>query len=144
MDLNDGRILKTVEEPFSEHAKAVYPKPDDYPHNSAHHGLALSGDGTRLCDAGTIDDTVSIVSTEDLTIRSTIAVGSIPYWATTSEDGKYCFVSLSGEDAVSVIDFESGEQVGHVKVGRFPQRSRLVRLSALSRANFGLTSPSRD
>jgi YVTN family beta-propeller protein len=55
-------------------------------------------------------------------------VGNVPYWATTSPDGKTCFVSLSGSDAVSVIDYALGVEVTTVPVGKFPQRSRLGRV----------------
>ena len=60
-DLTTGKIGHTLEEPLSEFAKANYPTKDDYPHNGAHHGLALSSDGEYLCDAGTIDNNVAIV-----------------------------------------------------------------------------------
>jgi DNA-binding beta-propeller fold protein YncE len=124
-DLVSGTITSTVTEPMSDFAKANYPTRDDYPHDSAHHGLALSGDGTRLCDAGTIDNTVSIVATADMTVVSTVDVGLIPYWATTSVDGRSCLLSLSGDDAVAVIDYMTGQQLARVPVGKFPQRNRL-------------------
>src|SRR5207302_900728 len=100
-DLTFGLITATVHEPLSDFARATYPTRDDYPHDSAHHGLALSGDGTRLCDAGTIDNTVSIVSSANLAVESHVDVGLVPYWATTSADGKSCFVSVSGANVVS-------------------------------------------
>jgi DNA-binding beta-propeller fold protein YncE len=124
-DLVSGNTEATLTEPLSDFAKANYPTHDDYPHDSAHHGLALSADGTRLCDAGTIDNTVSIVSTASMTVISTVDVGLIPYWATTSVDGNSCLVSLSGDNAVAVIDYASGRQVARVPVGQFPQRNRL-------------------
>jgi DNA-binding beta-propeller fold protein YncE len=122
-------IVKTLTEPQSAFAMMNYPTPDDYPHDSAHHGLAMSGDGSKLCDCGTIDNTVSIVTTADLTVSKVIDVGMIPYWATTSPDGKTCFVSLSGDGAVSVVDYDKAEQVMTVKVGKFPQRSRIGHLT---------------
>jgi YVTN family beta-propeller protein len=127
-DLERGEITHTVDEPLSAFAKANYNSKSDYPHWSAHHGLALSGDGTKLCDAGTIDDTVSIVSTATMTVTTTIDVGTIPYWATTSADGKLCFVSNSGSNDVSVIDYETGRELARTPVGRFPQRSRVGRI----------------
>jgi len=127
-DLTTGTTTATYREPMSAFATANYPTKEDYPHDSAHHGLALSGDGARLCDAGTIDNTVSIVRTAELTAVRTIDVGLIPYWATTSADGAFCVVSLSGANAVSIINYATAEHVTDVAVGAFPQRSRLGRL----------------
>jgi YVTN family beta-propeller protein len=127
-DLVSGAIVGRSEQPMSDFAKANYPTKDDYPHDSAHHGLAMSGDGSRLCDLGTIDNTVSIVTTSDLAVQSTIDVGLIPYWASTSSDGTRCFVSLSGDNAVAVVDYATGEVVTRINVGKFPQRNRLGRI----------------
>jgi DNA-binding beta-propeller fold protein YncE len=124
-DLVSGAITAKVEEPLSDFAKSTYPTRDDYPHDSAHHGLALSGDGTRLCDAGTIDNTATIITTSDLKVQSTVDVGLIPYWATTSVDGKSCLLSISGDNVVSVVDYASGKLLQKVPVGKFPQRNRL-------------------
>jgi YVTN family beta-propeller protein len=129
-DLASGKVVGRLEEPLSPFAQANYPTLDDYPHNSAHHGLAISGDGTRLCDAGTIDNTVSIVAADSLKVLSTASVGMIPYWAQTSVDGTTCFVSLSGDDAVSVIDYATGSEIARIPVGHFPQRIRATRLRA--------------
>jgi YVTN family beta-propeller protein len=128
-DLTSGTIVTQVEQSKSTFATMNYPTPDDYPHDSAHHGLALSGDGSKLCDCGTIDNTVSIVSSADLKVVTTIDVGLIPYWATTSTDGATCYVSLSGDNAVSVIDYATGHEMKRVMVGKFPQRSRLGKLA---------------
>jgi DNA-binding beta-propeller fold protein YncE len=127
-DLASGRTTATVDEPLSAFAEATYPTRDDYPHDSAHHGLALSGDGARLCDVGTIDNTVSIVSTAEMTVETTVDVGLIPYWATTSVDGSACFVSVGGDNAVAVVDYATGQKIATTPVGRFPQRNRLGRL----------------
>jgi DNA-binding beta-propeller fold protein YncE len=132
-DLHAGQVLHTLEEPLSAFATANYPTRDDYPHDSAHHGLAMTADGSKLCDAGTIDNTVSIVRTADMTVGTTLDTGMIPYWATTSADSSACFVSLSGDNAVSVVDYSTERELKRVPVGRFPQRSRLgkVRKSAV-------------
>ena len=61
-------------------------------------------------------------------VEHTVDVGLVPYWATNSPDGRYCFVSLSGDNAISVIDYQRGEQVKVVPVQKFPQRSRLGRV----------------
>jgi len=127
-DLNAGKIVATVNQPFSEHAKSL--KPDDYPKNSAHHGLALSGDGRTLCDVGTIDDYVALVSTDGLVDKAFVnyPTNSLPYWGQTSTDGNYCYVSLSQANAVSVIDYRSGTEVARVPVGTFPQRERVSKV----------------
>jgi YVTN family beta-propeller protein len=124
-DLEASQEIARSDQPLSEFAMTTYKGYDEYPHDSAHHGLALSGDGTRLCDCGTIDNTVTIVSTDDMQVVNTIDVGNVPYWATTSPDGRYCYVSLSGSDAISVIDYQTATEVMTVPVGKFPQRSRL-------------------
>jgi hypothetical protein len=63
-------------------------KPDDYPNNSAHHGMAMSVDGSKLCAAGTIDDYVAIISRPALTTDHIVNLGKLPSWTVTSTDGK--------------------------------------------------------
>lgn len=138
-DLTTGQITHTLEQPFSEFAIANYPTFDDYPHDSAHHGLALSGDGTRLCDAGTIDNAVMIVATATMSVETTIDVGMLPYWATTSVDGNHCMISVSGDDEILIIDYSTGEERARVPVGRFPLRNRLGRVPEIV---VGALSPS--
>ncbi|MEY9875158.1 YVTN family beta-propeller protein [Streptacidiphilus sp. MAP12-33] len=123
-DLATGQQVRTYPMPYSAAGAAL--SPDSYPQNSAHHGLALSGDDSRVCDAGTIDDYASIVRTADGGTVGTVTypTGSLPYWATSSADGTLCFVSLSKADAVSVIDYTTGTELARVPVGAFPQRER--------------------
>ncbi|MCW2916292.1 MAG: hypothetical protein JWN52_4360 [Actinomycetia bacterium] len=124
-NLASGKITRTINMPFSAAGQAL--SPDSYPNNSAHHGMALNGDESKLCDVGTIDDYTAIVSRPGLTTDGTVTydTGSIPYWSTSSVDGQYCFVSLSGKNAVSVIDYRTAKEVARVPVGTFPQRERL-------------------
>lgn len=137
-DLDSSTTLATVDQPYS--ATAASESPDSYPQNSAHHGIALSGDGTKLCDVGTIDDYAKIVDVSTLTTRATVTypTGSIPYWAATSVDGDYCFVPLSAGNAVSVISYATGQEVARVPVGDFPQRGRLAQVTGAAVA--GLSS----
>jgi YVTN family beta-propeller protein len=53
-----------------------------------------------------------------------VAQGKKPYWATNSADGKFCYVSFSGDDAVSVIAYKQRREVARIPVGDHPQRMR--------------------
>lgn len=127
-DLRSGTISKTLELPLTEFAKKTYLTPDEYPHDSSHHGLAMSGDGQRLCDADTIGNRIAIVRTDSMTLERSIDTGLVPYWSTTSVGGDHCIVSLSGDNQISVINYVTGQEVKRVSVGLFPQRTRLGRI----------------
>jgi DNA-binding beta-propeller fold protein YncE len=133
-DLVAGRIVRTVELPYSEEGQATHP--DDYPGNSAHHGIAMSGDGTRLCVAGTIDDYAAILSRPALTTQRIVPVGDIPYWTQSSFDGRYCYVTLSGDDEMVVLSYATGDVVARVPVGDFPQRERNAKVSETALATL--------
>ena len=128
-DLVTGRITRTVPMPFSPAGQAL--SPDSYPNSSAHHGMALSGDTTRLCDVGTIDDYTAVIARPGLSTVGTVTypTGTLPYWATTSVDGRYCLVSLSNANAVSIVDYTTATEIARVPVGSFPQRERLARVA---------------
>jgi DNA-binding beta-propeller fold protein YncE len=105
----------------------------DYLLDSAHHGLAINRRGTKLCAAGTMSDYAAIVSRKTLELQRTVPVGRTPYWSAASENGRYCFVSVAGDDRVSVISFKTAREVARIRVGDHPQRMRTgsVRRSAL-------------
>ena len=92
--------------------------------DSAHHGLAINPDGTKLCAAGTMSNYAAIVSTDDFEFTQIRDIDR-PYWSTNSGDGRYCFVSASGADEVVVIDYESEREVARFPVGDHPQRMRM-------------------
>jgi YVTN family beta-propeller protein len=127
-DLAAGRILRTITMPFSDEGEAM--SPDAYPGNSAHHGMAASGDWRKLCVAGTINDYAAIISRPGLTTDRIIPVGDQPYWAQTSVDGEHCFISNSGSDTVTVISYATAQEVATVPVGDFPQRERTALVAA--------------
>jgi YVTN family beta-propeller protein len=96
---------------------------EQYVLDSAHHGLAIDEAGTTLCAAGTMDGYAAIIDRQSL--RSTIVdVGDKPYWATNGAVGNECWVSVSGEDEVVVIDYATAGTVATVPVGDHPQRVR--------------------
>ncbi len=100
----------------------------DMPHeqyvlDSAHHGIAINPQGTRICAAGTMDDYVAVVSQKTFRYKL-IFGGQKPYWVTNSADGRYCFVSWSGSDRISVVSYLGRKEVARVPVGDHPQRVR--------------------
>ncbi len=92
--------------------------------DSAHHGLSMNPRGTKLCVAGTMSGYAAIVTRRPFKLQRTTKVGNVPYWSQSSADGKYCFVSVAGDDRVAVISFKTGRQVKRIKVGDHPQRMR--------------------
>ncbi|HMS72814.1 MAG TPA: hypothetical protein PKB03_07230 [Baekduia sp.] len=93
--------------------------------DSAHHGLAMNPQGTKLCVAGTMSNYSAIVTRKPFKLVRTANVGRTPYWSQSSKDGKYCYVSVAGDDRVAVISFATGKEVRRIKVGDHPQRMRL-------------------
>ena len=124
-DLLEDRPLRIARLPLSEKAKRL--RREQYLLDSAHHGLAMNPRGTKLCAAGTMSDYAAIVSRRSFRYKL-VHVGEKPYWSTNSGDGRYCFVSVSGDDRVSVISYRTGREVARVAVGDHPQRMRMGRI----------------
>ena len=124
-DLVNDRVLRLANLPLSE--KAAKMRREEYVLDSAHHGLSMDPGGTKLCVAGTMSDYAAIVSRTTFAYQL-IGVGEKPYWATNSTDGRYCFVSVSGNDAVSVVSYRTGREVARVPVGDHPQRMRMGKI----------------
>ncbi len=102
---------------------------EQYLLNSAHHGIALSGNNRKLCVAGTMSDYAAVINRRSIRRPSgpnfkVLRKGEKPYWSTTSADGKSCYVSWSGTDSISVIDYRTRKETHHVPVGNHPQRVR--------------------
>jgi hypothetical protein len=121
-DLVHDKVLRLARLPLSEEASKK--RRDEYLLDSAHHGLAMNPEGTKLCAAGTMSDYAAIVRRDTFAYRLA-AFGKKPYWSTNSGDGRYCFVSFSGDDRVSVISYASEREVASVRVGDHPQRMRM-------------------
>lgn len=96
----------------------------EYVNDSAHHGIAISGDDSQLCVAGTMDDYVALVDLQTEDYRILDGLGEKPYWVVTDKTGQRCYVSWSGTDQMSVIDYKSAEEIARIDVGDHPQRVR--------------------
>ncbi|MDQ3741775.1 MAG: serine/threonine protein kinase, partial [Actinomycetota bacterium] len=124
-DLVEDRVLRLAELPISDDAKSK--RREEYLLDSAHHGLAMNPEGTKLCVAGTMSDYAAIVRRSDFAVNIA-AQGVKPYWSTNSGDGKLCFISFSGDDAVSVVSYDSEREIARIPVGDHPQRMRMGKL----------------
>jgi hypothetical protein len=121
-DLQRFRVTRVARLPLTESSRRI-PR-EQYILDSAHHGLAINGAGTKLCAAGTMSAYVAIVDRDSLAHRI-IHVGQRPYWSTNNGDGTLCFVAVSGEDRISVISYASAKEIASVRVGDHPQRVRM-------------------
>jgi YVTN family beta-propeller protein len=120
-DLQEERVRRVANLPLSEEAQNM-PR-EEYLLDSAHHGIAMNAQGTKLCVAGTMSDYAAIVSRETFA-HQIASEGEKPYWSTNGPNGNLCWVSYSGDDEVAVIDYGSESQVARIPVGDHPQRVR--------------------
>ncbi len=128
-----GAVTRLIDLPIADAVKQM-PR-EQYVLDSAHHGLAISEDGRKLCVAGTMSDYAAIVDRETFTPKVHAGAAkflegraySKPYWATEGPRNT-CWLSMSGSDLVTVIDFESEKVIAEVPVGDHPQRVREGRI----------------
>jgi WD40 repeat protein len=120
-DLRADRVVDVLDLPLGD---ALGLPRTEFLLDSAHHGLAMNPTGSKLCVAGTMSGYAAIVKTKPFRLQRTTPVGEIPYWSMSSDDGRYCFVSVAKDDRVAVISFKTGREVHRIKVGNHPQRMR--------------------
>ncbi len=120
-DLKRDKVTRVANMPIAQDVQDM-PR-EEYLLDSAHHGLAMNGRGTRLCVAGTMSDYAAIVSRKSFHYKL-IHGGEKPYWSTTSRNGRNCYVSWSGSDRISVISYKKRKEIARIPVGDHPQRIR--------------------
>lgn len=79
--------------------------------------MAISGDTTKLCDAGTVSDYAAIISLLSLTTDALVPTGKKPYWAAATPNGRYCFLPNSDSDDVTVVDFKGTTETARIPIG---------------------------
>src|SRR4051794_16272199 len=129
-DLVHDKVTRIAKLPLSD--KPKNPPREQSLLDPAPHGLSITPAGTKLCTAATMSDYIAIVHRDDFAYKIA-SQGTKPYWSTNSGDGRYCFVSYSGDDAIAAIDYGTEKEVARVKVGDHPQRMRMgvVRIGSL-------------
>ena len=131
-----GYTAGTVPEPRTGAVRRVINLPnrvptmprEQYVNDSAHHGLSMNKSGTTLCAAGTMDDYAALIDRRTMShkIFDTATTGHSygkPYW-TTEGLNNTCWISLSADDSVAVLDFAKKKEVAYLAVGDHPQRVR--------------------
>ena len=140
-DLEQDRVTRVADLPLSEEAQAT-PR-EQYLLDSAHHGLAMNPEGTKLCAAGTMSDYAAIVQ-RDSFAHTILPIGEKPYWSTNGLGGTHCWLSVSGDDKVVIVDYASERQVAQVPVGDHPQRVRLGAVRHATLAGLPTAPGARD
>jgi hypothetical protein len=140
-DFDQDRVTRVANLPVSEKAKNT-PR-EEYLLDSAHHGLAMNPAGTKLCAAGTMSDYAAIVQRRSFA-HKIFQVGEKPYWSTNGLGGRTCWVSVSGNDRVVVIDYRRERELARVPVGDHPQRVRLGAVRHTRLAGLAIAPGARD
>jgi YVTN family beta-propeller protein len=98
---------------------------------SRSHGLGIRPDQKELweCDVEHHEVHVYDITGDKPRQIATIPIGAQVYWLTFSPDGKTCYVSARGKNAVAVVDTQSKKITARIPVGKEPKRLIVVRVS---------------
>ena len=123
VDTVTGEVEHVVDLPIL--GPAIGESPSEYPNQAAHHGIALNGRDTAICDAATVSNYVALVTTHALATRAIIPVGEEPADAATSTSGRLCFVTNRGKgpagDSLSVISYSKRREIARLAMGQGSQ-----------------------
>jgi YVTN family beta-propeller protein len=97
---------------------------------SRSHGLAIRPDQKEIweCDVEHKEVHVYDITGDKPKQTVTIPIGAQVYWLTFRPDGKICYVSARGGNAVAVVDVESKKVLERLPVGKEPKRLLVVSL----------------
>jgi YVTN family beta-propeller protein len=98
---------------------------------SRSHGLGISPDQKEAweCDVEHFDVHVYDITGERPKQIATIPIGTRIYWLTFTPNGKTCYVSARGANAVSVVDTESKKVTTRIAAGKEPKRLLVVNVT---------------
>lgn len=116
-----AHVTRVAHLPISDEAAQL--RPEQYPLDSAHHGLAINDAGTKLCVAGSVSNYAAIVDRSDFSTEI-VSRGTRPYWATNGLDDT-CWMSYANDNQIVVLDYATEREVARLDVGDHPQRLRL-------------------
>ncbi|HEY7314032.1 MAG TPA: hypothetical protein VH643_32075 [Gemmataceae bacterium] len=95
---------------------------------SRSHGLGIRPDQKEIweCDVEHHDVHVYDITGETPKQIATIPIGTQVYWLTFTPDGKTCYVSARGGNAVAVVDTATKKVTTRLPVGKAPKRLIVV------------------
>jgi hypothetical protein len=93
---------------------------------NASHGIEVTPDGRHLVVNSTTNSSTYVYSLPDLKLLGGLELGLGPNWVTTTPDSKFAYVSVDGENVVSVVDIKALKQVARIKVGQVPKRNETM------------------
>jgi YVTN family beta-propeller protein len=95
---------------------------------SRSHGLGIRPDQKEIweCDVEHHDVHVYDITGDVPKQIATIPIGTRIYWLTFSPDGKTCYVSARGADAVAVVDTATKKATARIAAGKEPKRLLIV------------------
>jgi YVTN family beta-propeller protein len=95
---------------------------------SRSHGLGIRPDQKEIweCDVNHHDVHVYDITGDKPKQIATIPIGKEIYWLTFTPDGKTCYVSARGGEAVAVVDTATKKVTTRIPVGKAPKRLIVV------------------
>lgn len=97
------------------------------------HGLEILADNSALWDVSRVTSSVYGYTLPELDFIGSVHVGlggGGADWATSTPDGRYLFVSVTGAGETVVVDLERLEVVKRIRVGQAPKRNHTAILPA--------------